>query len=217
MSERVDSIRDEVTQHTIETFDLVKNAHDSQVSRIYPLRAGEHENPDAKRAFNNDIRGVFNDITTHAHETDEKAKHIRMMGISLRQFFNDAGELYPVIEPALNNQSLSFQILLIDPFSTQAGFRAEREQRGKANEEYERVDEHFSSTLYMDIQKATKTLLPFCLLNVEQEDSENIEIEKKVLSNREIRKSKPRVVNRVEVRLYSTAPSSLLLFLKDRV
>lgn len=188
MSDQIDSIGEEIKAITIDTFDLVKSAKDSGIARIYPLRTGEFaENPEAEKAFHAKIKLEFEKAARNALEKKEPIL-IKMMGISLRAFFNDAVDLYPMTENALRNDLLKFQVLLIDPFSAQAGLRSERESQNTEDEEYSSVEQHFSSTLFQDLQKCTKTLIRFT------DESK-----------------------RVEVRLYSTAPSCLLIFVNESV
>lgn len=186
MTEQLETIRSEMESITIDTFDLIKSARDSGISRIYALRTGS-ENPEAKKAFHERLKLEFSKADQSELETKEP-KTIRMMGISLRQFFNDIGELFNLGESILRNERLKLQILLINPFSAQAGLRAERESQTKDKLEYVDVEDHFNSTLFQDFQKCTKALIPYI------DDSK-----------------------RVEVRLYNTAPSCFLIFVNEIV
>lgn len=187
-SRQLEKIGEEIKLLTTDTFDLVKSARDSGIARIYPLRTGElAENRDAERAFKDRLRMEFAKAEQLALESKE-SKTIRMMGISLRAFFNDSGDLFAMAENALRNKLLSFKILLVDPLSAQAGLRSERESQTHEDQEYNNVEEHFTSTLFTDLQKCTRTLNRFTETG-----------------------------GRVDVRLYSTAPSCFLVFINESV
>jgi hypothetical protein len=189
MSDQLATLGNEIKALTLDTFDLVRSARDSGIARIYPLRTGEFsDNPDAERAFRDRVKLEFRKAAQRGL-AGERDVTIRMMGISLRAFFTSIGSLYPLTENALHNDRLRFQILLIDPFSAQAGLRSERESQTEETSEYLDVEEHLTSTLFQDLQQCTRTLLRFCAPDTD----------------------------RVEVRLYSTAPSCLLIFVNESV
>jgi len=60
-----------------------------------------------------------------------QSKHIKMLGISLREYFVPAGHYYRDTEELLDNIMKStdrtIQVLLINPYCEQATIRAERE------------------------------------------------------------------------------------------
>jgi len=189
MAQQLDTLGSEIKQLTVDTFDLVKSARDSGIARIYAQRtAGMSENPDAEKAFQERVKAEFREAARRALESKAEVT-IRMTGISLRAFFHTNGTLFQLAENALQNDRLKFQILLIDPFSAQAGLRSERESQTQEDEEYITPEEHLTSTLFQDLQQCTRTLSRF------------IDDEKR----------------RVEVRLYSTAPSCLLIFVNESV
>ena len=191
-SDQINLISNEIKEITVNTFDLVKSAKDSGISKIYPLRTGELEsNPGAEKSFHEKIKREFNIAAKKALESKGDVQKIKMIGVSLRAFLNDAVDLYPTMENALNNDRLKFEILLLDPFSAQSVFRSERESQKAKDTEYENIEEHFSSTLFQDLQKCTKTLIRFIGGESAAQDG------------------------RVEARLYSTAPSCMLIFIND--
>lgn len=161
-SRQISNVSEEIKSLTIEAFDLVKNAKNSGVERIFPLRTGEiydFNGSVTPNEFRERIQHEFNKLS----EIKEK-RLVRMVGISFRDFFNDLGLLSDVTEKLMKNENVHFEILLINPFSTQAGYRAERE----AKEPYSKVEDHFVSTLFQDIQKCTK--------NFEKTDSNRIAV-----------------------------------------
>jgi len=189
MTEQIETLSKEIKSLTLDAFDLVKSSRASGISRIYALRTGElTDGSDGDREFRKRIQFEFEEAGKLAIQKKELTK-IRMIGISQRDFFNDAGKMFQLAENALHNDFLQFEILLVDPFSAQAGLRSERESQTKEEQEYQTVDEHFTSTLFQDMQKCTRTLMRF----IEPQN------------------------DRVQVRLYSTAPSCMLIFINESV
>lgn len=189
-TEQVSIIGEEMKSLMRNDLDIVRSARDSGISRIYPLRTGEGGGGDASKAFHERVEQEFTKAAHKAIETNQVGT-IKMMGISLRAFFSDAGDLYTPTKSALDNQSLKFQILLIDPFCTQAGIRSERESQNRKDQEYTSVEDHFSSTLFMDLQKCANALS-----GIIASDRPHAEI---------------------DVRLYSTAPSCFLILVNEIV
>jgi len=86
------------------------------------------------------------------------SEHVRMMGISLREYFGNAGRQYHEMNAVLKNiaetQTRDLKALLINPHSDQATIRAERESNAKfdLNNPYE------DSGLYGDVGQSVKYL-----------------------------------------------------------
>lgn len=170
-----------------DTFELIKSAKEGGIERIYSQRAGPN-NPGAVAAFQKRIEHEFEEASRRAHVREGDIQTIRMMGVSLRQYFDNTGNLYSVAEPALSDDKIEYEVLLLDPLCAQAGLRSERESQTRDQEEYSDVTQHFRSSLFQDLQKTTSTLLR--------------------------KMDKP---NGVKARFYRTSPSCFLIFINDSV
>jgi hypothetical protein len=107
-SRQIYLVSNEIKSLTIDAFDLVKNARNSGVERIYPLRTGEISKHDQKIAsieFRERIQQEFRML----QDSKEKNK-IRMIGISFREFFTDQGLLSDVTEKLMKNENVKFEI-----------------------------------------------------------------------------------------------------------
>lgn len=146
-SQQLDNIGHDIKELTVNSFQLIKNSRDSGVERIYPSRV-EIDNYRADD-FKERIIKEFNSLIIKNEKTQ-----IKMLGISLRAFFCNLGEFSDLIEKMMKNSNISFEILLINPFSNQAGYRAERE----SNITFSDVKNLIQSQLFLDIQQCVHNL-----------------------------------------------------------
>ena len=180
---QLETIADEVKSVTTSSLDLVHSAQESGIDRVYPFRTG-----DESWTFRDRLRDEFEKARREAHASG-CPKIVRMMGISLRGFFFQNGELHTVTDDAFTDPNLRFEILLIDPYSEQAVMRSERESQREEGDVYTDPNAHFVSTLFTDMQNCTRYLQSFTLVKSP----------------------------RVEVRFYRAAPSCFLVFVNDSV
>ncbi len=149
-SYQLDTIRVEVKKLTVDSFQLIRNSKDSGIERIYPSRVKIPENKSDD--FKERIIKEFNKIIVN----DKKTK-IKILGISLRAFFCNIGAFFDLIEKMMVNSNIEFEILLINPFSTQARYRAERE----SNFLFSDLLDLIQSQLFLDIQQCVKYLIKY--------------------------------------------------------
>ena len=88
----------------------------------------------------------------------QRSKHIRMLGISLREFLVSSGHHYKDMERLLDeikeSKDRMIKILLINPYSEQATIRAERE----SNQEFSAHNRYEDSGLYSDVWQSIRYL-----------------------------------------------------------
>jgi uncharacterized membrane protein (DUF485 family) len=219
-SQQLNETREKLESVTRETFELVRNAQESDIKRIYASRASQ-SNLNRRPAFEERIAKEFRKAAETAAQKGEPVT-IKMMGISQRGFFSHVGgELFTIAENALKNPLLKFEILLIDPFSAQAGLRTERESQTKPNDEYTNVTQHLASTLFRDIQESTSRLMRYVKSTPDTaQNTSCVESTPDAAQNTSCVESTPdaaQTTSYVEVRLYSTAPSCMLIFVNDSV
>ena len=190
------NLREQLVEQTAVSFDLIKHARDSGITSIYARRF-DQEDQIACQPFHDRIMREFTTIQPEPGTVAE----VLMLGISLRQFFGPIGEFHGIADTALKDLRLNFRILLLDPLCAQAGLRSERESDAPVQEgltdraepggeyEYTDVQSHLESVLFGDLQATTRTLREYVNHHAE----------------------------RVQARLYRTAPSCMLIFINDSV
>ena len=87
-----------------------------------------------------------------------QSKHIRMLGISLREYFVSSGHHYRDMEALLdgvvNSTDKTIKVLIINPYSSQATIRAERE----SDKDFDDRNRYEDSGLYSDVWQSMRYL-----------------------------------------------------------
>ncbi len=147
----------------------------------------------AKRAEG--LQDIVNDL--------RQSKHIKMLGISLREYFVPSGHYYrdmeEVLDGVIKSKDKSIQILLINPYSEQATIRAERESEKPFSDQNRYED----SGLYADVWQAIRYLSGW-----EKDLSQGEKTTQIVSSEHQNSTSEPR---RIEARVYNSAPACFLV------
>ena len=135
-------------------------------------------------AFNNNIIQIYAKRSEGLQDIQDdirKSNNVKIMGISLRAYFNPAEKSFVEMESVLdnisNNDERKIQILIINPNCEQAAIRAERE----SDEDFSNLNPYEESGLYSDVWQTIRYL------------------------------SKKQKEGRVEAKVYNSAPSCFLV------